>query len=434
MTSDATSGTPNIPRNHYSTIVIGAGPAGLMAALTAAPSTGENVCLLEKNDVPGKKLLLAGSGRCNLTNAGPIANFPGHYGGHARFVKPALYHFTNVDLAEFMSCLGLPLKELNDSKLFPVTESGRDVLRVLLDACERSGVNILYHSAVKRAVKGTNDGGFLVQTESGSYTTRKLVIATGGKSYPSTGSTGDGFLLARSFGHTISEVAPALTPVIVQDYPFGDCAGTSFAMAGIRVTRHGKKQAERKGALLLTHQGLSGPGILDLSRDIQPGDTLTVSFVNFSSPEAFEDRLLSDFRSQGKKTIKNILSPAYLPERFTVVLGHHRKIDMDQTAATLEKEVRKKLVEAITGMPLTVERLGDFHEAMATRGGVSLSEIHRNTLESRLVPGLFFCGEVLDVDGDTGGYNLQFAFSSGALVGKHGKQTRLVGSDKSSTM
>ena len=400
-------------------VIIGGGPAGMMCAIaTAQKGNIGKIVLLEKNDQPGKKLLIAGSGRCNLTHAGPIAGFFKHYGEHGQFVRPALMSFTNNDLAGFFADRGLPLIRLNDNKMFPKTESSRDVRQVLLDALHESGVELRCHAAVT-AIERETDGTFLlhIANQAATYRAQRVVIATGGKTYPATGSTGDGYRLAKSLGHTIVEPAAALAPVRVCDYQFSDCAGLSFENVSVRLFRGGKRIAGNIGDLLLTHHGLSGPVILDLSRHIKPGDEVRVSFIaGFVDANTFEKQLTDDAPAFGRKSVKNLLAKYGVPDRLLVQLFEQNGIALDLTAAELSRETRKTLARLLTELAFPVARLGGDTEAMVTRGGVSLAEVNRNTMQSRLVPGLAFCGEVLDIDGDTGGYNLQFAFSSGQLA------------------
>jgi len=329
-----------------------------------------------------------------------------------------LLHFTNDDLARFFANRGLPLIEFNDGKLFPKTESSRDVRQVLLGALHESGVELRCSAAVT-AIQRETDGTFLlhIANQIATYRAQRVVIATGGKTYPTTGSTGDGYRLAKSLGHTIVEPTAALTPVRVRDYPFAECAGLSFENVTVRLFRSGKRIAGNTGDLLLTHHGLSGPVILDMSRNIKSGDEIHVSFIaGFTEAIAFEKQLTEDALAFGKKSVKNLLAKYGVPERLLVQLFEQNGIPLDLTAAELSRETRKTLAQELVEHPFPVARLGGDNEAMVTRGGVSLTEVNRNTMQSRLVPGLFFCGEVLDIDGDTGGYNLQFAFSSGKLA------------------
>ena len=404
------------PQNTFELLIIGGGPAGMMCAIAAAKRF-RKIVLLEKNESPGKKLLVAGSGRCNLTHTGPMADFLKHYGTHGRFVQPALEHFTNDDLARFFADSGLPLVELNDGKLFPRTQSSRDVRDVLLNEMR----NVALHNNTEvESVEQLPDGNFVVQNANDKGTTffaKRLVIAAGGKTYPTTGSTGDGYHFAKSLGHTIVTPMPALAPVRVRDYRFAECAGLSFENANIRLLRGGKKIATVNGDLLLTHLGLSGPVILDASRDIMPSDVVSVSFIRgFADANVFEKRLIEDAAEFGRKSVKNMLAKYAIAERLLSLLFAQNEIPLDLPAAEMSREVRKTLARSLVEQPFVVARLGGDNEAMVTRGGVALTEVDRKTMQSRLVPNLFFCGEVLDIDGDTGGYNLQFAFSSGKLA------------------
>jgi len=264
----------------------------------------------------------------------------------------------------------------------------------------------------------TREGEFQIRTDRETCRADRVVIATGGITYPVTGSTGDGLSFARSLGHRVTEAGPALTPVSIQDYPFSGLSGISFADAIISLIRAGRKVRQYAGDLLFTHTGLSGPGILDFSRFIRPGDTLRISFLpGLDYPKA-KEILTARINAAGNRQVKKILAAYNLPDRFVGRLLDLAGIKQDQTGAHLSREARAALMDLLTGFPFMVGRLGGIHEAMVTRGGVSLDEINPKTMESRLVPGLFFVGEVLDIDGDTGGYNLQAAFSTGALAAK----------------
>ena len=387
-------------------LVIGAGPAGLACGLMSA-LCGERSLVLEKNDRPGVKLRLSGSGQCNLTHGGSINDFLNHYGGtkQSRFVKPALFAFPNMEIVRFFEQRGVPLFEREDGKIFPRSLQSGDVLQALLDTLAgghlRTGVNIV-------AVRRTDDG-FCVETNQGTFSSKRLAIATGGMSYPQTGSTGDGYRWAEQLGHRIVPPRPALTPVVVQRYAFADAAGISFEDVPIAVYRGGKKIREGRGDVLLTHRGLSGPGILDLSRFLQPQDTLR--FPSCRSTAGWGSLF------SGKKLLKNALAPLGVPDRLLLLLLAELGISPEAAAAEIDRGTRQRLKQSLEGWDFVVEHLGGFNEAMATSGGIALEEVNRQTMESRLVPGLFFSGEVLDVDGDTGGYNIQFALSSGFLAG-----------------
>ena len=397
-------------------VIIGGGPAGLFCALQAAGAGGK-VIVFEKKVGPAKKLLVAGSGQCNITHDGDIAGFLSRYGDHGAFLRSALMNFTNRDLVAFFAERGLGMKAEPGGKVFPETRKSADVLAVLLSECAGRGVDIRYSEPV---VAVERDGeGFIVRTEREAVRAGVLVIATGGASYPATGSTGDGYAFARSLGQPVTEVAPALTPVYVRDYPFADLAGISFENIGIAVYRDGKLVRRHTGDLLLTHTGLSGPGILDLSRSILERDVLRVTFLPEANAETVRKRVLDAIAAGGPRQAKTALSDLALPERFVRRLLDLAGVEPGASCAHLPKKARTALATFVAEFPFTVARLGGFTEAMATRGGVALTGVNQKTMASKVVPNLYFVGEVLDIDGDTGGYNLQAAFSTAALAARH---------------
>jgi predicted Rossmann fold flavoprotein len=399
--------------DHFNTIVIGAGPAGLFCAANAVSSSG-SVLLLEKNASCGKKLLITGSGMCNITHAGSISEFFTRYGDHGSFVRPALRSFTNDDLTTFFSSRGQPLVTAEGEKVFPESYRSADILSILLNECTKNNVDIHYNEPVLHARQ--DDGSFVVTTGERSYRASHLVIATGGASYPSTGSTGDGYRLAAELGHTVTCIAPALTGLIPVRYPFADLAGISFEESRVSVHRSGKKIKEQSGDLLFTHKGLSGPVILDVSRYIEPGDELKISFLAGFNDDSINKDLIEKIAANGSRKVRTVLHEYALPARFLRRIIEMLEIPADLTCAHLSKKDRAALMTLMTAFPVTVRSLCGFEEAMVTRGGVSLDEIDNKTMESRIVPRLFCIGEVLDIDGDTGGYNLQFAFSSAFLA------------------
>lgn len=400
-------------RMPYDLIVVGAGPAGLFGAIHAG-GAGMRVLALERNESPGRKLLASGAGRCNLTNASPSEDFPLHYGAASRFVKPALFEFTNRDLVSFFTERGLPLVEMNGGKIFPASQNSRDVLRVLLDEASRLGVEIAY---ARRAESVEREGdAFLARSGGREYRASNLLLSTGGLSYPGTGSTGDGYRFAEGFGHSIAETAPALAPLVIEDYALAECAGVSLQDAEFLISRDGKDVARARGDLLFTHKGLSGPGILDSSRLIRPGDDILLRLTGAMDAEEAERALIDASGKAGSRQVKTVACSLGIPERLALSALTIAGVDGAIPVAKLDRGSRKRLVRALVAMPFRVASLGGYEEAMATRGGVSLAEVNAKTMESRIVPGLYFAGEILDVDGDTGGYNLQFAFSSGRLA------------------
>ena len=393
-------------------IVIGGGPAGLFCAAQAS-GRDRKVLVLEKKRTPGRKLLISGSGRCNITHDGDIRAFLDRYGGAGRFLRPALLGFTNLDLVAFFEERGLSMTTLEGGKVFPETQRSRDVLTVLLAECEARKVEISGGKTVTSIEK--SEEGFLVACGNDIHRSRFLVIATGGRSYPATGSAGDGYSFAEALGHAIAEVGPALAPVRIRDYPFADLAGISLPGARVSIFR-GKKVKEGVGDVLFTHDGLSGPGILDLSRDIRDGDLLRVSFAGARKKEEMERWLLARSEEEGGRNLRSVLAELAIPARLASRVLELLEIPQDLKCASMTRRMRIDLADHLSGFPMIVEEVGGFDLAMATRGGVDLREIDPKTMESRLVPGLYFVGEVLDVDGDTGGYNLQAAFSTGFLA------------------
>ncbi|AET64698.1 BaiN/RdsA family NAD(P)/FAD-dependent oxidoreductase [Methanothrix harundinacea] len=395
-------------------IVVGAGPAGLFCAASASGGNLK-VLVLEKKSSPGRKLLISGSGRCNLTHDGEARAFLDHYGDAGRFLRPALLGFTNRDLVAFFEERGLSMTTLEGGKVFPETQRSRDVLTVLLAECEARKVEISGGKTVTSIEK--SEEGFLVACGNDIHRSRFLVIATGGRSYPATGSAGDGYSFAGALGHSIAEVGPALAPVRIRDYPFADLAGISLPGARVSIFR-GRKAKEGVGDVLFTHDGLSGPGILDLSRDIRAGDLLRVSLAGLRKKEEMERWLLARSEEEGGRNLRSVLAELAVPARLVSRVLELLEIPQDLKCASMTRRMRIDLADRLSGFPLIVDEVGGYDSAMATRGGVALSEVDSKTMESKLVSGLYFVGEVLDVDGDTGGYNLQAAFSTGLLAAK----------------
>ncbi len=411
----------------YTAIIIGAGPAGLFAAIRLAETIGgEGILILERREKPARKLLLSGSGQCNLTHAGEIADFLGRYGGGpkaesaARFLKPALYAFTNEELLAWFHAKGMEFETEDSGKIFPADRRATSVLKILQDEAYRLGVRIAANSRVSGI---SVSEGFLVRVETGTaaapepaeYSAPVVLIATGGLSYPKTGSTGDGYALAASLGHRVVPPRPALAPVYVRNFALNSLAGLSFHDAGLSVLREGKRVFSAEGDLLITHEGLSGPLILDASRHIAPGDSLEVNFVDVAIEE-FRNRLDAELKTNPRRLVRTALADLGLTKNMAELFCDLSGITKEETAAALPRAKREALCRFACAHPFYVARLGTLEVAMVTAGGVDLAEVNPGSMESRLVPGLFFAGEVLDIDGDTGGYNLQAAFSTGSLA------------------
>jgi len=405
----------------YDVVVIGAGPAGLFCAIHAACSKNR-VLLLEKNPDPGKKLLLSGSGQCNITHHGEMRDFLARYGNHGKFLKPALFEFTNTELIRFFSERGLPMVTEDNGKVFPKTLRSDDVLTTLLVECRKRGI-ILHCGDVVTGISRTPDG-FEITTTDRAYHSPILVIATGGASYPKSGSTGDGHRFAESMGQPVTEIGPALTPLLIRNFPFASLPGMSFPQMHFSVWRDKKKIFDYTGDVLFTHLGLSGPGILDASREIRTDDEIRLSFVGTLKREEFAVDLKRRIQDSRDWQIGTILAAYPIPERLNRKLLALSGIPEDLKGNHFSAEQRSQLITNCTEFPLTVRAPGGFSVAMVTRGGVALENVNPKTMESTIIPNLYFAGEVLDIDGDTGGYNLQAAFSTGFLAGQSIRKKR----------
>ncbi|RKD23663.1 hypothetical protein SAMN02745883_01863 [Caminicella sporogenes DSM 14501] len=397
-------------------VIIGSGPAGLFTAINCS-GDDRKVVILEKNKTAGRKLLLSGAGQCNLTHDGSIKEFLNHYGENGRFLRHVLYNFNNDDLLDFFRKRGLDFISNENGKIFPETLKAFDILNILLKECEKRRVDIRYNKNVKGVIYDKEERKFKIKTVEKVYKSNFLVIATGGKSYGATGSTGDGYRFANSLGHTIEPLAPSLTPLFIKKYPFKELSGISFENVFISLWRNNRKIRETVGDVLLTHRNISGPGILNFSRYVVAGDVIKINFVRTENEEDFRSEFVRKLQSNGKIMIKTFLKEYLLPKRFVEKILKIAGIE-EEKCSQLSKEKRNELIKMLVSFPMEVEKLGDYHIAMATRGGVSLKEVNHKTMESKILKRLYFAGEVLDVDGDTGGYNLQAAFSMGYAAGR----------------
>jgi len=394
----------------FDTLVIGGGPAGLFAAIHCR---GHRISVLEKNDSPGKKLLISGSGQCNFTHEGEILDFFSHYGMHSRFLKTALRKFTNIHLMNFFTQRGLEIITDKNGKVFPASLRSSDILKILTGECAKHNVSIFSHDAVL-TVEKTADG-FLIKTTADEYGCKNLVIATGGMSYPSTGSTGDGYHFAKLLGHSVVPPKPALSPVIIRNFAMTELAGVSLQNKPVYLYRDNKKIDAHHGDIGFTHKGLSGPGILDFSRNIHTGDILKLNIID-KNAEDFRKELIETAGTNGRITIQVFMKDYDIPRSLMRFILQKFALEPDQKLATITKEQRNLLVASFCEYPFEIEKTGGFNVAMTTCGGISLEEVSSKTMESKLVKDLYFAGEILDIDGDTGGYNLQAAFSTGYLA------------------
>jgi len=405
-------------------LVIGAGPAGMMAAIAAARS-GKRVAICDQMAQPGRKLLATGGGRCNLTNTLDNAQLMAAFGPEGFFMRQALAQMDGLGLRRFFSALGVPTHSPDGIHVFPVSESAQDVLDALTREMARLGVTLLSNTCVRslridgRALRGVEIDGSRIDAPA-------VIIATGGKSYPESGSTGHGYVLAHAVGHSISPPVPALVPLITEETWPRDCAGVVLKDADVWVSMpqrgHRFRQAAR-GELLFTHRGVSGPAALDLSRHVSwlLVDHKTVPIRIDLTPDrdlqAWTSLIDEWQRVHGKKMVRTLLD-AHLPGSLASVICTLAGIKPEAQPAEVTRPQRQALAQLITGLPLTITGTEGFGKAMVTRGGVYLKEVDPATLESRIVKGLFFAGEVLDLDGPCGGYNLTWAFASGWLAGK----------------
>lgn len=398
-------------------IIIGAGPAGLFTGISIN-NTSKRVIILEKNSSAGKKLLISGAGQCNITHEGEINEFLNKYGDNGRFLRNALYSFTNKDLIHFFNSMGLKLISNEKGKIFPSTFKAFDVLDILLKENKKRNIRINYNEEVEYLDYNISNNIFTVNTVKNKYKSKYLVIATGGKSYPKTGSTGEGHLYAKKLGHSIVNTLPALTPVYVENYKFKKLSGISVDNAIITLWRNNKKIKQTSGPLLFTHVNISGPSILDFSRYILPKDTVKINFLGEKEVDKFRKIFVNKLQASGSKQLKSIIRELHIPNRLSDKLLEINHISGDIKCSQVNKEQRKHILNSLLEYTFNVEKLGDYHIAMATRGGVELKEIQSKSMESKLIKGLYFVGEVLNIDGDTGGYNIQAAFSTGYIAGK----------------
>lgn len=390
-----------------------------MAAYAAAQG-GKDVLLLEKNEKLGKKIYITGKGRCNLTNDCPPDALLEHIVRGGKFFTRTAYLFPPARTMEFFSAHGLALKTERGNRVFPQSDHASDVTATLERACRGVGVKIALNEAVCRIV--TENGGVTaVETDRARYDCNAAIVACGGLSYPSTGSTGDGYRFAKACGHDIVTPVPSLVGVeLIQK--MGAAQGVSQKNCRLTAVRGGKEIYGAMGELLFTHYGIGGPLVLTLSAQINRIPPEEIALYLDLKPaldeKTLDDRLLRDFAERKNEQLKNVMR-GLLPAGVTALVLRAAGVRGDRRANGVTREERSRLLRALKALPLTPVRLRGFEEAVVTSGGVSLKEIDPKTMKSKLVAGLSFCGEVLDLDAYTGGYNLQIAFSSGYIAGEN---------------
>ena len=405
-------------------VVIGGGAAGLMAAVIAGRE-GAKVTLLEKMNYVGKKMGITGKGRCNITNACDMSDFIKNTPGNGKFLYGAYERFTNEDLLQLLHDAGLETKVERGGRVFPASDSALDVRNTFMKLMKHYGVDVHLEEPVKKLL--VDDGVVTgVVTDKETYHADAVVIATGGKSYPATGSTGDGYILAAQVGHKITDIRPSLVPIVTEESWVKDLMGLSLRNVELSVVAKNKVQAKMFGEMMFTHFGITGPIVLSLSHTVgklmRKKNIGTIGLdINLKpalSPETLDKRLQKDFDLYSKKQLINGMKDL-LPSRLIPLIIELAGIDPQKPINQISKEERQQIGYMLQHMPLTVKGLRPVEEAIVTAGSISLKEFNPKTMESKLVKGLYGAGEVLDIDAFTGGYNLQAAFSTGYVAAMH---------------
>ncbi|MEN8173768.1 MAG: NAD(P)/FAD-dependent oxidoreductase [Chloroflexota bacterium] len=404
----------------YQVIVIGGGGAGLMAAGQAA-SLGAKTLLLEKMASPGRKIFISGKGRCNITNSAPLPDFITHFGPNGRFLRSAFHRFFAPETLAFFESLGVPTIEERGGRIFPASNLSQDVVDALLTWAETQGAIIKTQTPVNRLLHtaGRITG---VSTKRGDFQAQTVIIATGGASYPGTGSTGDGYTLAQSVGHALIPIRPALVPISIGGTIPSLLQGLSLRNVNLSIWVNDKKVASAFGEMIFTHFGVSGPIVLSLSKKIvdalqqNHAVSIAIDLKPALDENKLDQRLLRDFDKHGKRQFQTIIKDL-LPRKLIPVCIAQTKISPEKQGHQITSEERKRLRKWLKDFRLPVTGHRSFKQAIVTAGGVDLREVDPRTMASRIIEGLYFAGEVLDIDADTGGYNLQAAFSTGWLAG-----------------
>lgn len=419
-------------------VVIGGGAAGMMAAVSAADS-GASVCLVEKNEKLGKKLFITGKGRCNVTNAADIETFFSNICTNSKFLYSAFYDFDNKALMDWLTEAGCPLKTERGDRVFPVSDHSSDVIAAFQRELKRRKVKIMLNTEVKSLLwkeessESGSDGSCrkiagVSLSDGRTLEADSVIVCTGGLSYPSTGSTGDGYRFAQDAGHSVEECSPSLVPFTVKESWCAELMGLSLRNVEAILYEDGREVYRGFGELLFTHFGVSGPLILSASscyrrktgkrrKDIVEDAILNIDLKPAMDADQLDRRLLRDFDKNKNRQFKNALGELF-PVKLIPVIVNLSGIVPEKKVNEITRKERRSLVELIKKLPLTVTGTGSYAEAVITRGGVSVKEINPSTMESKKAKGLYFAGEVLDLDALTGGFNLQIAWSTGHLAGK----------------
>ena len=401
-------------------IVIGGGASGIMAAFRAAEG-GAQVTLFEKMPRVGRKLAITGKGRCNLTNTADISEIVKNIPGNGKFLFSALKNFSSTDTVNFFESLGVVTKIERGGRIFPASDDAKEVIDALLRRLAILGVEVKTNSPVKEILaENKKIVGVLVGDK--KFFADAVILATGGESYPATGSSGDGFRFAKKLGHTVTKILPALVPLEVEEDFVKDLQGLSLKNVRVKLSADGKKISELFGEMLFTHFGVSGPIILTLSRQaaklLAEGRLveLEINLKPALTPEQLNARLLRDFDKFKRKTIKNSLVDL-LPAKLIPIILDLSYLPEEKRVDEITQAERRRLIEILRGLPLTITKTRPIDEAIVTAGGVSIKELDPRTMQSKIIDGLYIVGEVADVDGFTGGFNLQAAWSMGNAAG-----------------
>lgn len=403
-------------------VVVGGGPAGMMAAIRAGQLKQE-VILLEKNPTLGRKLILSGKGRCNLTNACNLDLFLKRFSKNGEFLRDAFKKFFNRELMDFFEARGLQLKVERQERVFPVTDNSESILQILEKELHKNQVKIISKQEIKDILieDGRVKGVLLSSAE--TIPADKVILATGGVSYPGTGSTGEGLKIAEKSGHLVVDLRPALAPLeIVEHYP-RYLEGLALKNIALHFSDGKRKLSSQIGEMIFTDFGISGPLVLSLSGQISDWFKekreifVEIDLKPALSEEQINVRLLREFKSGPKKSLKNTLK-TMLPQSLVGVFLEFSEVNPEKLAGQITQKERQRLAKLFKGLRMRIKRVRPIKFAMVTRGGVSLKDIDPRTMESRLIKGLYFAGEMIDVDADTGGFNLQAAFSTGYLAGE----------------
>ena len=397
-------------------IVIGGGASGMLAAIFSA-NQNSNTILIDRMDRVGRKLRITGKGRGNLTNIADVDEFMNNFPGNGRFLHSALNFFSNRDVMKFFENLGIELKIERGGRVFPKSDRAQDLVDALDSKLRDLNVEIHSQSRVTKILTESNRVTGVEFHDGRKIFGNRVILATGGKSYPATGSTGDGYELARNLGHSITPILPSLIPLeTVEDF-VKDLQGLTLKNVRAKFNRH-----EEFGEMLFTHFGISGPIILTLSRDVarslsqKSPVTISIDLKPALTFDQLENRILRDFSKFRRKTIRNGLTEL-LPMKLIPVVLEFSTIDPDSRVDQISQNSRRKLIETLKNFQLTIKSTRPIDEAIVTQGGIATKEINPKTMESKIIHGLFFAGEVIDIDGFTGGFNLQAAFSTGAVAG-----------------